>query len=100
MQNYELTIVLPGKATAAKKKDVIARIEKMVNALGGRLTKSDDWGVKDLAYKIAKNTQGAYLYFELEMSPASVSGFNEKIKMEGDIIRYLLVKHEARSPKK
>src|SRR3990167_5177133 len=103
MQNYELTIVLPGKATPAKKKDAIARVEKIVKAVDGKITSSDDWGVKELAYTIKKNTAGAYVYFDLELPTSAVAGVSEKVKLEDDIIRYLLVRHEsprARADKK
>lgn len=91
MRNYELTIVLPGKATAAKKKDVIERIEKMVTANGGSITKTDDWGKKDLAYDIKKNDSGVFVYFELEMPSQAAKAIKDKIRLEDDIIRYLLI---------
>jgi small subunit ribosomal protein S6 len=97
MQNYELTIVLPGKVTPAKKKDVIARVEKIVKSVSGKITASDDWGVKDLAYTIKKNVAGAYIYFDLELPASTVAGVSEKVKLEDDIIRHLLVRKEKHS---
>jgi len=95
MQKYELTVVLPGKTTAAKKKNAVSRIEKIVETLGGKIIKSEDWGEKELAYKIAKNTSGVYLYFELEITKKAISGLNDKIKLEDGIIRHLLVRKES-----
>lgn len=92
MEKYELTIVLPGKATTAKKKDAALRVEKIVKAAGGKIVKEEDWGVKELAYAIKKNTAGAYLYFDLELPRSGVAGVNEKIKLEDGIIRHLLVR--------
>lgn len=94
MEAYELTVVLPGKITAAKKKDAIARIEKIVNTLGGRITESNDWGIKDLAYTIKKNDAGVFFYSDLKLPKNAVAGLNEKLKLEDDIIRHLLVKKD------
>lgn len=91
MRNYELTIVLPGKTTAAKKKDVIEKIEKIVTVSGGKITKTDDWGKKELAYKIEKNEEGLFLYFELEMPSSGVKNIKDKMKLEDDILRYLII---------
>lgn len=91
MRNYELTIVLPGKTTAAKKKDVIEKMEKIVTASGGKVTKTDDWGKKELAYKIEKNEEGLFLYFELEMPSSGVKNIKDKMKLEDDILRYLII---------
>ncbi len=96
MQIYELTTVLPGKTTAARKKDLVSKIEKMVKAAEGKVLAKDDWGVKDLAYTIKKNVAGAYLYFDLELPSSFVSSLNDKLKVEDDIIRYLLVRQEKR----
>lgn len=91
MKNYELTIVLPGNATAAKKKDAGERIEKMVKVNGGKVAKADDWGKKELAYEIDKNDSGIFLYFELEMPTEAVKALKDKMKLEDDIIRYLVI---------
>ena len=92
MNKYELTVVLDGKATAAKKKKVVEKIS-------GKITESKEWGVKELAYKIGKSTSGLYLYFELELDPKDVKALNEKLRTDADIIRFLMIKSEARSTK-
>ena len=91
MRNYLLTIVLSGKATAAKKKDVLEKIEKIVKVNKGKVTLSEDWGVKDLAYKIKKNDMGLFLHFELELPASSVKAISDKVRLEDDIIRHLMV---------
>ena len=94
MNKYELTVVLGGKATPAKKKSVQELVEKLVKTLKGKVTKFDDWEKKDLAYKIKKNESGQFLHFELELSSESVKTINDKLRLEEDIIRYLLVNKE------
>ncbi len=92
MQKYELTIVLDGKATAAKKKAVIASVEKTAELLKGKLGSVIDWGEKDLAYKIKKSTSGSFIHIPLEIGSGEVKKLVEKIKTDDVIIRYLLVK--------
>lgn len=92
MQKYELTVVLDGKATAAKKKAVIASVEKTAELLKGKLGAVIDWGEKDLSYKIQKSTTGAFIHIPLEMSASEVKKLVEKIKTDDVIIRYLLVR--------
>ena len=94
MKNYELTVVLPGKLTAAKKKGALEKIEKMISTFKGKIVKSEDWGERELAYSIAKNDSGTYLYFEVELEAAQAKALNDKIRLEEDLIRYLFVKGE------
>jgi small subunit ribosomal protein S6 len=95
MSKYELTLVLDGKATAAKKKSVVETIEKIVKALGGKVGRMEDWGVKDLAYKIDKSTTGVYLHFLLEMDGTAVKQLMLKLKTEEGIIRHLLIRESS-----
>lgn len=92
MENYELTIILDAKVTPVKKKAVLAIIEKMVTTYKGKMGKAEDWGVKDFAYKIGKNSSGYFLFFPLELEKESVKSLNLKLKMEKEILRYLLVR--------
>ncbi len=92
MNKYELTLVLDGKAGAAKKKKVTETLEKNLEALKGKVTESKDWGVKDLAYKMGKSTTGLYLYFELELDGKGAKALNEKLRVDSEILRFLVVK--------
>lgn len=94
MNKYELTLVLEGKAGAAKKKKVSENLEKVITLFKGKITESKEWGVKELAYKIAKNETGLYLYFELELDPKGVKALNDKIRTDPDILRFLLIRKE------
>lgn len=92
MNKYELTLIIDHKSTPAKKKKVQEMVEKSVSLLGGKIIKFEDWGEKELAYDIGKNSSGVYLFSEIEVSPSGAKSINDKLRVEGDIIRYLLVK--------
>jgi small subunit ribosomal protein S6 len=94
MRKYELTVVLPDKATAAKKKSATEKIKKLVKTLKGKIGKVDEWGEIDLAYKIGKNDTGTFLHFPLELDPETVKSVNDKLRLEEEIIRYLLVRKD------
>lgn len=91
---YELTLVLPGKATPAKKKSVTETIEKMVKVFKGSIKSTKDRGKIELAYPIKKETSGNFLFFELELDEESVGQLNGKLRLEEGIIRHLVVKKE------
>jgi len=92
MNNYELTVVLPGEVTSAKKKSVIQKVEKLVKDSGGNIKKSDEWGKIDLAYKIKKEKAGIFLHYNLEIDGSDAKNLKDKLRLDGDIIRYLLIR--------
>lgn len=94
MENYELTLVLPGSATNAKKKKIEGYVKKSVELNKGKIKSTEDWGKKELAYKIKKNDSGIFLFFILELASEAAKAISEKLRMEEEIIRYLLVKQD------
>lgn len=72
----------------------IAKVESLVQAAGGKVTKRDNWGKKRLAYKIAKQDFAVYVYFEISIDPANVRELEKTILITEEIIRYILVVHE------
>ncbi len=94
MKDYVLTIVLPGKVTAAKKKSTLEKIAKIVTVSEGKVKETKETGVLPLAYEIAKSDTGLFINFELEFETSAVKPFTEKIKLEEGIIRYLLIRQE------
>ena len=94
MQKYELTIVLDGKATPAKRKTVASTIEKIIGIVEGKISKIEEWGVKELAYVIDKSDSGYFIHFLLELEKASIKNLNLKLKMEEDVLRHLLIRKE------
>lgn len=100
MNKYELTLVLDGKSGAAKKKKVTENIEKTISIFKGEIKESKDWGVKDLAYPLGGNSKGGksftglYLFFAIEMEPKGAKALNDKLKVDTDLLRYLLINTE------
>ncbi len=94
MRKYELTIVLPGSVTPAKKKAAKEKIEKLIKVLKGKVAKLDDWGERKLAYEIKKNTSGTFLHFQIELEAGSAPEIDKKLRLDEEMIRYLLVSIE------
>jgi len=92
MKNYEFYVILDGEATASKVKATRERVEKLVTLHEGKVGKVEDMGKKTLVGKIKKSTTGYFLLFSLELPGKSVKALNSKLRMESDMIRYLLLK--------
>jgi ribosomal protein S6 len=95
MGSYELTVVLSGEATAAKKKQIKEYVQKLVSAGKGRVSRSDDWGKVELACPIQGETAGCFLHFALELGAEFADNISGKLNFKEEILRYLLVKADA-----
>jgi len=94
MNIYELTVVLQGGVTPAKKKSVSEKIEKLVKDGKGKVAKIDEWGKIDLAYKIKKEPAGFFIHYNLEAEGSVAKSIKDKLRLDNDILRYLIVKKD------
>lgn len=99
MKNYELTLVLPEKATPAKKKSLTELVEKIAKTFKGKLVKTEDWGKIDFAFPIQKTNAGQYIHFVLELDTIGAKAVKDKIRVEDGILKHLLIRQEVRKIK-
>lgn len=88
---YELVVVIDGESSVAKKKSAQEQIERLIKVNKGKVIDFEDWGVKELAYKVKTSTTGIYLLYTLELEPHAAVSLRDKIRLEEQIIRYLLI---------
>lgn len=92
MNSYLLTLVLKPDLEEKARGELLDAVKKKMLGEGGKVVKEDLWGNRDLAYPIKKSTKGFYVYFEVETSPVLAKDLDKILKVEEDILRYLLVR--------
>ena len=92
MNNYLLTLVLKPDMEEKERKTLLDSMVKKLVGEEGKVSKEDLWGVRDLSYPIKKNSKGFYAHFEIEAEPGGARGLDKTLKVEEDILRYLLVR--------
>ena len=73
--------------------DALAEIAtKIVNDNEGRVVKTENWGLRSLAYKIAKNRKAHYVMLEIDAPGSVIAELERQTQINEDIIRYMTVK--------
>jgi small subunit ribosomal protein S6 len=78
MSNYELMVIFTPVLSEEEYKSAQKKYENLVKENGGEVMHSKPWGLKSLAYPVAKKTTG--LYWVMEYS--APTSFNEKLKIQ------------------
>ena len=97
MRLYELVVLLHPDLEI----DVdtpIAKLEKIIKANGGEVTKRDNWGKKRLAYQIKKLDFAVYVYFEINMPTDKVRDLENTLLITDEVMRHLLVSKSEEAP--
>lgn len=85
MRDYELTILLKADKDV---KSLTALVEKA----GAIEIKKTDAEKRPLAYEIAKVKEAFYIFFEFKLEGDKVSQLENQLRLQDNIIRYLLVR--------
>ncbi|MBY0284218.1 MAG: 30S ribosomal protein S6 [Sphingomonas sp.] len=76
--------------------DALAEIAtKIVEDNEGKVVKTETWGLRSLAYKIAKNRKAHYVMLEIDAPAGVVAELERQTQINEDIIRYMTVKVDA-----
>ena len=78
MSNYELMVIFTPVLSEEEYKTAQKKYEALVTEHGGTVMHTKPWGLKSLAYPVAKKTTGLYWIMEYS-APTS---FNEKLKIQ------------------
>ena len=100
MRQYELTLVLDPELTSENQKKALAQIKKLITSFKGKANKVEDWGKKTLAYPIRKKTAGIFHLLKLDLPAESIKGLDQKLRLEDNLIRFLLVRIVEKKDKK
>lgn len=92
MNNYLLTLVLKADLEEKERKQMLDDIVKKIIGDTGKVNKEDLWGIRDLAYPIKKQTKGFFAHYELETDPKIAKTIDKNLKVEENILRYLLIR--------
>jgi small subunit ribosomal protein S6 len=66
----------------------------IIDAQGGKVTKRENWGLRNLAYKIKKNRKGHYVLLNIDGPPAAILEMERNMRIHEDVLRYLTVRVE------
>lgn len=75
-----------------ERKSLLDSISKKLVGKDGKVEKEDLWGERPLAYPIKRQTAGYYAHFEIQADPKDAKSLDKSLKVEEDILRYLLVR--------
>ncbi|HEU0133767.1 MAG TPA: 30S ribosomal protein S6, partial [Allosphingosinicella sp.] len=67
----------------------------IIETAGGKVVKTETWGLRSLAYRIAKNRKGHYVMLDFDAPPAAVAELERQTQINEDVIRYMTVRVDA-----
>ncbi len=93
MTLYEtLFVVHPERGS--RMKEFIERFKKVIEGQEGTVSLVDEWGMRDLAYRIDKQSKGVYALLRYQATGRGSEELERNLKLTDGILRYLTVPTE------
>jgi ribosomal protein S6 len=71
--------------------EFVAKLEKTVGVLKGKVVKTSEMGKKQLAYRIGGVTEAVFMNFAIEIPAEGVVQLEKKLTVDKEVLRHLLV---------
>ena len=94
MPYYESVFIARQDIATPQVEALTASFAEIVRANGGTVSKTEQWGLRNLAYKINKNKKGHYVLFNIEASAAAINEMERNMRLHEDILRFMTVRVE------
>jgi len=90
MKYYELMYIVKPLGDEVFQGEV-RKIDDLINNNGGKVSKTDIWGKKRLAYIINDNTEGIYVLVTFEAKPACIKEADRVLRISENILRHMFI---------
>jgi small subunit ribosomal protein S6 len=96
MNQYEIAVLYHPdlEVDLSKAED---RVTKIVTDNGGKITATDNWGKRKLAYGIKGNEHAVYVFYTVELPGASVAKVESTLNITDEVIRFLITRPDLKA---
>jgi len=95
MPLYEHIYLARQDISAQQVDELTSQYQKVIEELGGKITKSEYWGVKSLTYRIRKNRKAHFMLLNVDAPAAALAEIERQQRLSEDVLRYLTIRVEA-----
>ena len=92
MPLYEHVFLARQDVSAQQVEELTAQFKGVIEQMGGKVTKTEQWGVKSLAYRLRKNRKAHYTLLNLDAPSAVINEIERQERLNEDVLRYITIR--------
>ena len=90
---YDLIYIVRPATPEEEIKKVEHTVEHACTEKGAKIEKSEHWGTRKLAYRVAKHREGIYIYFQIRTTHGElIAEIERRLKVQDSVIKYLTIR--------
>lgn len=92
MPFYETVLIARQDLNTAQVDELTTLFTDIIKNNGGKILKTENWGLRTLAYRINKNRKGHYVLIESDTPPAALLEMERNMRLHEDMLRYMTIR--------
>jgi len=96
---YEVIFIIDPDTPEDDSTRLIENLQHTVADQGGTITKTENMGRRQLAYKIGHKNDGNYMMFEIEGSGREIAELERRMRVNDAVIRYMTIRVDLGRPR-
>lgn len=97
MPFYETVYIARQDLAPNQVEQMTDQFTKIIKDNGGKIHKTEYWGLRPFAYRINKAKRGHYTLIESDTPPAALLEMERLMRLNEDVVRYLTIREDALS---
>ena len=94
MKKFEAVILLSPDLTSSSKKNLDKVFANLIESNSGKIINIEDWGLRDLSYKINNFSKAFYNFYQIEIDGGKIPSIRNNLTQNENVIRHLFIKVE------
>lgn len=97
MPYYETVFIARQELSESQVKTLTEDFCKFIKDGGGKIHKTENWGLRTLAYRINKNRKGHYVLIESDTPAPALIEMERNMRLSEDVLRFMSIKEDELS---
>ena len=90
---YDLVFIVRPATPEEEIKKLLAVVEHTCAEKGGKIEKTEHWGTRKLAYRVAKHREGIYVHQEIRTTHGElIAELERRLRVQDNVIKYQTVR--------
>lgn len=99
-RDYELGFILNPEVSEEQSSSILERIQQIVSNNDGQVVRVNQWGRRRLAYPIEHQRDGFYVFFDMILTPETVSELDRNLKVTEEVLRHIIIRRDSKVAQK
>lgn len=92
MSMYEHVIISRPDISSTQVDEMVSNLSEKFAALGGKVVKTEYWGLRNLAYRINKNRKAHYSLLQVDAPSDAIHEIERQHRINEDVLRYMSIR--------